>query len=67
MRYTIEEMNEIDAAFEDRDAARANARRLRAALTVAAIEIERLESIIKEMDQCGLSRQAAEVLHPKSQ
>ncbi len=67
MRYTNEEMNEIDSAFEGRDTARANARRLRSALTAAAAEIERLESIIKEMDQCGLSRQAAEVLHPKSE
>lgn len=28
-------------------------------------EISRLNCIIREMDQCGLSRQAAEVLHPK--
>jgi len=30
-------------------------------------EIARLENIIREMDQCGLTRQAAEVLHPKSE
>lgn len=38
--------------------------RLRAALDRAVNEIARLNRIIAEMDQCGLTRQAAEVLHP---
>lgn len=30
----------------------------------AADEIDRLNRVIREMEQCGLSRAAAEVLHP---
>jgi hypothetical protein len=43
------DMDEVANAYEDRDAARANARRLRTALDGATEEIDRLRAVLGNM------------------